>query len=62
MCLFYENLFYIRNIIRVIESRRMGWAGHVSCLEEKRNAECTQNFRKPDGKRHFKVLGLQNVW
>jgi len=28
------------NIIRVIKSRRMRWAGHTACLEEK----CIQNF------------------
>ena len=29
------------NIIRVIKSRRMGWAGHVASMGEKR---CTQDF------------------
>jgi hypothetical protein len=27
------------NIIRVITSRKMRWAGHVACLGEKRNAQ-----------------------
>jgi hypothetical protein len=28
------------NIIRVIKSRRVGWAGHVECTEER----CIQDF------------------
>jgi len=26
------------NLIRVIKSKRMRWAGHVACMEEMRNA------------------------
>jgi hypothetical protein len=33
-----HNLYSSPNIIRVIKSRRMRWAGHVSRMEENRNA------------------------
>jgi hypothetical protein len=29
-----RNLYASSNIIRVIKSRRMRWAGHVACMEE----------------------------
>jgi hypothetical protein len=32
------DLYSSPNIIRVIRSRRMRWAGHVSCMGEKRSA------------------------
>jgi hypothetical protein len=32
-----HNLYDSPNIIRVIESRRMRWAGHVACVEEMKN-------------------------
>jgi hypothetical protein len=45
-----HNLYSSPNIIRVIKSRRMRWAGHVARMGEKRNA-----YRilvgKPEGKR-----------
>jgi hypothetical protein len=45
-----HNLYSSPNIIRVIKSRRMRWAGHVARTGERRNA-----FRilegKPEGKR-----------
>jgi hypothetical protein len=45
-----HNLYSSPSIIRVIKSRRMRWAGHVSRMEQKRNA-----YRilvgKPEGKR-----------
>jgi hypothetical protein len=31
-------LYYSQNIIRIIKSRRMRWAGHVAPMGEKRNA------------------------
>jgi hypothetical protein len=34
----------------MIKSRRMGWAGHVARMGEKRNA-CRILVRKPEGKR-----------
>jgi hypothetical protein len=33
-----RNLFVSPNIISVIKSRRMRWAGHVTCMGEMRNA------------------------
>jgi hypothetical protein len=33
-----HNLYSLPSIIRMIKSRRMRWAGHVICMEEKRNA------------------------
>jgi hypothetical protein len=45
-----RDLYSSPNIIRIIESRRMRWAGHVSRMGEKRNA-----YRllvgKPEGKK-----------
>jgi hypothetical protein len=33
-----HNLYSSRNLIRIIKSRRMGWAGHVWHMEERKNA------------------------
>jgi hypothetical protein len=33
-----HNLYSSPNVIRIIKSRRMRWAGHVSRMGEKRNA------------------------
>jgi hypothetical protein len=45
-----HNLYYSPNIIRMIKSRRLRWAGHVARMGEKRNA-----YRilvgKPEGER-----------
>jgi hypothetical protein len=45
-----HNLYSSPSIIRIIKSRRMGWAGHVERMGEKRNV-----YRllvgKPEGKR-----------
>jgi hypothetical protein len=45
-----RDLYSSPNIIRVIKSRRMRWAGHVARMGEKRNA-----YRllvgKPEGRR-----------
>jgi hypothetical protein len=45
-----HDLYSSSNIIRIIKSRRMRWAGHVARMGEKRNA-----YRllvgKPEGKR-----------
>jgi hypothetical protein len=38
------------SIIRIIKSRRMRWAGHVSRMWEKRNAYMLL-VRKPEGER-----------
>jgi hypothetical protein len=31
-----NDLYFSPNIIRVIKSRRMRWAGHVACMRERR--------------------------
>jgi hypothetical protein len=45
-----HNLYSSPSVIRMIDSRRMRWAGHVARIGEKRNA-----YRilvgKPEGKR-----------
>jgi hypothetical protein len=33
-----HNLYFSSNIIRMIKSNRMRWAGHVTRMGEKRNA------------------------
>jgi hypothetical protein len=45
-----HNLFSSPSIIRIIKSRRMGWAGHVARMGEKRNAYGIL-VGKPEGKR-----------
>jgi hypothetical protein len=53
-----HNLYSSPNIIRMIKSRRMGWAGHVARMRETRNA-----YRilvgNPEGKR---PLGGPRRW
>ena len=31
-----NSLYYSPNVVRVIKSRRMRWAGHVACMDEGR--------------------------
>jgi hypothetical protein len=51
------NLYISPNIIRVIKSRRMGWAGHVSCTGQTRNMYIIL-IRKPEGRDHLEDLGV----
>jgi hypothetical protein len=44
------NLYASQNIMRVIKSGRMRWAGHVALMREMRNPY-TILVRKPEGKR-----------
>jgi hypothetical protein len=44
------KLYSSTNIIRMIKSRRMRWAGHVERMGAKRNA-CRILVGKPEGKR-----------
>jgi hypothetical protein len=44
------DLYSSRNIIRMIEPRRMRWVGHVALMGEKTNA-CRVLIRKSEGKR-----------
>jgi hypothetical protein len=46
----FHNLYSSRNIIRVIKSRRMRWAGHVSRMRKTRNAYKILVW-KPEGRR-----------
>jgi hypothetical protein len=41
-----HNLYSSPNIVRVIKSRRMRWAGHVARMREGRGV-----YRRPEGKR-----------
>jgi hypothetical protein len=43
-------LYFSPNIIRVIKSRRLRWAGHVACMGEKRGAY-RDLVGKPEGRR-----------
>jgi hypothetical protein len=45
-----HGLYSSLNIVRVIKSRRMGWAGHVECMEEGRGVYKVF-IRRPKGKR-----------
>jgi hypothetical protein len=46
-----QNLYYSRNLIRIIKSRRMRRAGHVARARKKRNAYRLL-VRKPEIKDH----------
>jgi hypothetical protein len=45
-----HNLYSSSSVIRMIESKRMRWAGHIARTREKRNA-CRILVRKPEGRR-----------
>jgi hypothetical protein len=45
-----RDLYSSPSIIRIIKSRRMGWAGHVTRMGKKRDA-CRLLEGKPEGKR-----------
>jgi hypothetical protein len=53
-----HNLYFSSNIIGIIKSRRMRWAGHVAHMREKRN-EYIILVRKSNGKR---LLGHKFGW
>jgi hypothetical protein len=44
-----HNFYSSPSIISIIKLRRMGWAGHVTRIVDKRNA-CRILVRKPEGK------------
>jgi hypothetical protein len=46
-----RDLYSSRNIIRIIKLRRMGWAGHVELMGEKRNAYRLLVGKPLEGKR-----------
>jgi hypothetical protein len=45
-----HSLYTSPNIIRVVKSRRMRWAGHVACMGEGRSV-CRVLVGRPEGKR-----------
>ena len=45
-----RNLYSLPNIVRVVKSRRMRWAGHVACMGEGRGVHRVL-VGKPEGKR-----------
>jgi len=45
-----NDLYTSPNMVRVIKSRRMRWAGHVVCMGEERGV-CRVLVGKPEGKR-----------
>ena len=49
-----QSLYHSPNIIRVTNSRRLSWAGHVASMEESRSAFKIL-ARKPTGKRTFEI-------
>jgi hypothetical protein len=46
------------NIIRMIKSRRMRWAGHVTRMGERRGADRIL-VRRPEGRKHLEDPGLE---
>jgi hypothetical protein len=46
----FADLYCSSNIIRVIKSRRMRWAGHVACMGDRRGVYMVL-VGKPEGKR-----------
>ena len=54
-----NDLYSSPNIIQVIKSRRMRWAGHIVHMGERRGAYRVL-MRKPEGKRKcFEDLGIE---
>ena len=45
-----SDLYSLPNIVRVVKSRRMRWAGHVACMGEGRDVHRVL-IGKPEGKR-----------
>jgi len=52
-----NDLYFSPNIICVIKSRRMRWAGHVARMGERRRI-CRVLVGKPEGKNHLKDPGV----
>jgi hypothetical protein len=53
----HYNLYSSSDIIRQIKSRRMKWAGHVTCVGEGRNVYRVL-VGKPKGKNHLEDQGI----
>ena len=52
-----NDLYSSPNIVQVIKSRRMRWAGHVACMGEER-AVYRVLVGKPEGRNHWGDLGV----
>jgi len=52
-----NDLYCSPNIFRVIQSRRMRWAGHVACMGERRGAY-RDLVGKLEGKNHLEDAGV----
>ena len=50
LCSWDEDLYSLPNIVRVVKSRRMRWAGHVARMGEDRGVQMVL-VGKPEGKR-----------
>jgi hypothetical protein len=50
-----NDLYSLPNIVRVVKSRRMRWAGHVVCMGEERGV-LRVLVGKPEGKRPLERL------
>jgi hypothetical protein len=55
-----NDLYYSPNIVRVIKSRRMRWAGHVARMSEERGVYRVL-VGKPEGKDYWGDQGV-DVW
>jgi hypothetical protein len=55
-----NDLYCLPNIIRVIKSRRMRWAGHVTRMGERRDAYRVL-MGKLEGKNHLEDPGVDGM-
>ena len=51
-----RDLYSLPNIVRVVKSRRMSWAGHVACIGKGRDVHRVL-VGKPEGKRPLGISG-----
>jgi len=52
-----RSLYSSPNIVRMIKSRRMRWAGHVTCVVEGRGVYIVL-VGSPKGREHWEELGV----
>ena len=52
-----NDLYCSPNIVRMIKSRKMRWAGHVALMGERRGV-CMVLVGKPEGKNHLGDPGI----
>jgi hypothetical protein len=53
----FYDLYSSPNIIWMIKLRKIRWAGHLACMEERRGVYMVL-VRRPAGKKHVKDLGI----